>query len=106
MDNEKYLALFQSYLENYGVSSHVIEKYMNEVDAYLNDFLKDIRNRPMHHGTRDVDVYYKNYFKGDLDFSIKCIKLFYRCMKDYGYIEKEVYDFLEWLISQNKKDWI
>ena len=39
IENEKYLAVFQKYLESYGMSRSLIETHVSNVDKYLNDYL-------------------------------------------------------------------
>ena len=65
-ENEKYLAIFQEYLESYGMSRTLIERHISNIDSYLNDYLADQLQREMKHSVRDLEPYIKNvYFNTD-----------------------------------------
>ena len=112
-ENEKYLAIFQEYLESFGVSRSLIERHILNVDGYLNDYLADEENREMKNSVRDLEPYIKNiYFEmaqtneETLEKFIKSMNLFYRCMHDSGFMSDQMYGLYEWLVKNNKKEWI
>ena len=112
-ENEKYLAIFQEYLESFGVSRPLIERHIFNVDGYLNDFLAEEENREMKNSVRDLEPYIKNvYFEmaqtneETLEKFIKSMNLFYRCMHDSGLMSDQMYGLYEWLVKNNKKEWI
>ena len=41
-----------------------------------------------------------------LEKFIKSMNLFYRCMHDSGFMSDQMYGLYEWLVKNNKKEWI
>jgi len=52
--NEQYLAIFQTYLENYGVSERVMNRYIGHIDTFLNDYLTLKVGKAMQSGIREL----------------------------------------------------
>ena len=111
-ENEKYLALFQEYLEAYGMSRTLSDKHVENIDHYLNDYLADVLNREMKNSVRDLEPYIKNvYFELEdtnidtLEKFIKSLNFFYRCMHEKGLMSSPMYGLYEWLVKSNLKEW-
>ena len=66
IENEKYLAVFQEYLESYGISRSLIETHVSNVDKYLNDYLASQMQREMKNSVRDLEPYIKNVYLSGL----------------------------------------
>ena len=112
-ENEKYLAVFQEYLESYGMSRSLMDQHIANMDRYLNDYLADTLNREMRHSVRDLEPYIKNVYselentnEETLEKLIKSLNFFYRCMHEKGYMSSQMYALYEWLVKENKKEWI
>lgn len=113
-ENETYLAVFQDYLEKFGVSEKLISTYIYNTEMYLNDFLAEECQKQMVSGIRELDVFFKEYYanwlpyatEGRMERIIKSLKMFYRCMHDLGYIDNKMYAFFEWIVKENKQEWI
>ena len=111
-ENEKYLAVFQEYLESYGMSRPLIERHISNVDGYLNDYLADQFEREMKNSVRDLEPYIKTvYYEMEgtdvdaLEKFIKSLNYFYRCMHDRGLMSSQMYSLYEWLVKSNQKEW-
>lgn len=111
-ENEKYLAIFQEYLESYGMSRTLSDKHVANIEHYLNDYLADVLNREMKHSVRDLEPYIKTvYFEMEgttvetLEKFIKSLNFFYRCMHEKGLMSSQMYGLYEWLVKSNQKEW-
>lgn len=113
-ENETYLAIFQEYLETYGVSTRLCTQYLSQAEFYLNEYLAENRQRHMVHGVRDMHGFFMDYFYQCMFYStetlmeryIKSIRMFYRCMHDRKCIDDELYAFFEAILKENKSRWI
>lgn len=112
-ENEKYLALFQEYLESYGMSRKLSDQHVANMERYLNDYLADILNREMKNSVRDLEPYIKTVYiemeetnEETLEMLIKSLNFFYRCMHEKGLMSSQMYGLYEWLVKNNKKEWI
>ena len=112
IENEKYLAVFQEYLESYGMSRSLIETHVSNVDKYLNDYLASQMQREMKNSDRDLEPYIKNVYcemeqtnEETLEKFIKSMNFFYRCMHEQGLMSSQMYGLYEWLVKNTKNEW-
>ncbi|MEG0265982.1 MAG: hypothetical protein RSC93_12135 [Erysipelotrichaceae bacterium] len=112
--NEKYLNLFKNELIQKKLSEKTINRHLNTVRLYLNDFLCYYEPKDMKHGCYELDFFMCDWIirkcgclsSDALKSTVASIKKFYHCMFKANLIETEDYDFLTYLIKEQMEDWI
>ena len=112
--NHEYINLFQSELIQQGLSVKTINKHIENVDFYLNDFLIWSEPRTMDEGCFEIREFLGYFFirkcmwstPASIRSNASSLKKFYKCMLSYGHIEKEQYEELCETIKDNLDDWI
>ena len=102
--NEYYLAIFQNYLENMGISVGNIDIYLEDVDFFINDYVAEVKHKNMTSGPRELPGFFAfvNIDDQRKIRVIRSLKKFYHIMKDLGCLDKERYAFFECLINEIK----
>lgn len=113
LENDELLSLFEKDMANSGLSQKTINRHLNNVDFYINEYL--LREEPltMDAGITRLDMFLGNFFirkcmwstPGTIKSTAASIKKFYKCMTDHGKIEKSHYDFLCSDIKENMEQW-
>ncbi len=112
--NEKFLKIFEKWLNNQQLSKKTICKHLSNIDLYINDYLNYYEVTPMEDGVSKVYSFLNNWFIRKCMWSsvtsIKetaaSIKKFYECMSENGYIKSEDYKFLCKEIKNHMDDFI
>ena len=101
-DNEKYLDLFEKFLEKQGLSPKTIDKHLVNIDFYINEYMLYEEPHPLEDGVGMVDMFLGYFFirkcmwstPSTIRSNAASIKKFYKCMMENGKIRKEDYDLL------------
>jgi len=109
--NAGYLDIFEHDLQ--GLAPRTIEKHLNNVEFYLNEFLLYYDILTMQQGTSQIGWYLGDYFirkcmwstPGTIKTTAASIKKFYKSMLTHGLIEQRQFDMLSDEIKDNMKDW-
>ena len=112
-ENEKYLDLFEQELEQQGLSTKTINRHLENVDFYINEYMLYEEPRSMDEGVYMIDMFLGYYFirkcmwstPASIKSTAASIKKFYKCMLDHGKIEKEDYDSLCSEIKERMSYW-
>ena len=112
-ENDFFLSLFEKDLTTQGLSPKTINKHLNNVDFYLNDYMLYSEARHMEEGISMIDDFLGNFFirkcmwstPATIKSTATSIKKFYKCMAENGKIEKDAYSYLCHQIKDNMSDW-
>lgn len=112
--NEKFLKIFENWLNDQKLSKKTIVKHLSNIDLYINNYLNYYEVTNMENGVSMVYSFLNDWFIRKCMWSsvssIKeiaaSIKKFYQCMSENGYIKKEEYKFLCQEIKNNMDEFI
>lgn len=112
--NEKFLKIFEDWLNDQKLVKKTIRKHLNNVDLYINDYLNYYEVTNMEDGISMLYSFLDDWFIRKCSWSsvtsIKetaaSIKKFYQCMNEKGYIKGEDYKFLCQEIKDNMEEFI
>lgn len=113
--NNKLLTIFEADLIKSGLSPQTIKKHMFNTEFYINNYL--LREEP----TTDIkqgcdillDIFFEYFFihkcmwstPGTIKSTAASLKKFYKCMLEYGFVEKYHYEELCETIKENMEEW-
>ena len=100
--NEKFLKIFENWLNDQKLVNKTIKKHLNNIDLYINDYLNYYEVTPMEDGVRMVYSFLSDWFirkcmwssVASIKETAASIKKFYHCMNENNYINNEDYKFL------------
>ena len=100
--NEKFLKIFENWLNDQKLAKKTIKKHLNNVDLYINNYLTYYEVNSMEDGVSMIYSFLNDWFIRKCTWSsvssIKetaaSIKKFYQCMSEKNYIKSENYKFL------------
>lgn len=112
-ENATLLGIFETCLTSKGLSQKTINRHIENVDFYINDYLLYADALPMEAGVSRVDDFLGYFFirkcmwstPGTIKSTASSIKKFYKCMADNSRIPKEDYDYLCGVIRENMPEW-
>lgn len=112
--NEKFLEIFEDWLNDEKLAKKTIRKHLNNADLYINDYLNYYETTKMEDGISMVYSFLDDWFIRKCMWSsitsIKetaaSIKKFYQCMSEKGYIKNEDYKFICQIIKSHMDDFI
>ena len=112
-ENAALLGIFEDYLVDKGLSQKTVNRHIENVDFYINDYLLYSDALPMEDGVSRVDDFLGYFFirkcmwstPGTIKSTTASIKKFYKCMADNGRIPKDDYDYLCRVIKDNMSEW-
>ena len=107
--NEKFLSIFESWLNSQKLSEKTINKHMLNVILYINNFLNYYDAIKMEEGIREVYSFLNDWFirkclwasDSSINEMATSIKKFYKCMSENGYVKPEDYKVLCRIIKEN-----
>ena len=99
LENAGYLLWFKDYLVDHGLSIKTVDRHLNNLDFFLNDFLLHDEFRHMEDGLFTMDEYFGDYFvrnykkatAGSVKSNVESIKKFYLCMFEHQKIKTSEY---------------
>ena len=107
--NEKYLKEFEEWLRKKNLVNKTINKHLDNVEFYLNEFLNYYDITKMEEGVHEVYSYLSGWFiekclwatKTSIKENASSIKKFYNCMSEKGYVSVDDYKSLCEDIKEN-----
>lgn len=107
--NEKYMKEFSDWLNAQNLSSKTINKHINNVDLYINDYMNYYEVTKMEDGVNMAYDFFNDWFirkclwvtNNSLKETATSVKKFYHCMCEKGYVDAEGYKFLCLTIKNN-----
>lgn len=111
--NDELLKLFAHDLMECGLTNRTIDRHLSNVNLYINRYLLREDANTMEAGINNLDDFLGNFFirkcmwstPANIKTTATSIKKFYKCMLDYGKIEKADYDFLCAQIRNDMGKW-
>ncbi len=111
--NQRYLDIFETSMEDAGLSRRTINKHLGNVEFFLNTYLLYYDICEMEEGCYDVAGFLGNFFiykcmwstSNAIKENATSFKKFYKCMLDNALIEKASYDELVATIKGEMADW-
>lgn len=99
--NEKYMNEFSDWLKKQNLSSKTINKHINNVYLYINDYLNYYEVTKMEDGVNMAYDFFNDCFirkcvcvtNNLLKETTVSVKKFYHCMSEKGYVDTEGYNF-------------
>lgn len=87
---------------------------MNNIYFYLNTYLVHYDVLAMQDGCRLIDDYLGDWFirkcmwasKESINNNCSTFKKFYKCMFENGFVTKDDYEYVVYLIKEEKEDWL
>ncbi len=112
--NEKYIKIFENWLNEQKLVKKTICKHLDNIDLYINEYLNYYEVTKMEEGVMDVYSFLSDWFIRKCLWSsvtsvkemAASIKKFYKCMSEKGYIENEDYKILCEEIKDNMDEFI
>jgi len=111
--NEKLIADYAEWMKQNKLSEKTINKHLNNVSLFANDFLLYSEITPIEKGHIQIDYYFDYWFKRkvmssvtDLKENITSIKKFYTYLNSVNKISKIDLDEMNFYIKKAKGDWI
>ena len=100
--NEKFLKIFENWLNDQKLAKKTIRKHLNNIDLYINYYLNYYEVISMEDGVNMVYSFLNDWFirkclwssVTSLKETAASIKKFYQCMSEKGYIRNEDYKSL------------
>ena len=97
--NEKFIKEFKDWLEEKDLVKKTINKHINNIELYLNEYLNYYDITSMEEGINEVYSYLSGWFiekclfasKTTIKENASSIKKFYNCMSELGYVSKDDY---------------
>ena len=113
-ENKKYLDKFWDWLKDKGLKEKTIRSHVSNADLYINDYLNYYELTKMEEGYSMISNFLGDWFirkcMWSIAYSVKTtaasIKKFYNCMMELGYVSKENYDMLCFIIKDEVEEWI
>ena len=113
-ENKKYLDEFWNWLKDKGLKEKTIRSHVSNADLYINDYLNYYELTKMEEGYSMISNFLGDWFirkcMWSTAYSVKItaasIKKFYNCMMEKGYVSKENYDMLCFIIKDEMEEWI
>jgi len=112
-DNDVYLAGFENWLNNKGLSKKTVNTHMSNVEFYINEYLCYVA-LDVSHGTHEINGFLGNWFIRKAAWSscdhiktiASSIKKFYAYLLEDGVIEQDDYDALCCTIKEYLPNWL
>ncbi len=107
--NEKFIDEFEKWLIEKKLSDKTINKHLNNIDLYINNYLNYYDFVKMENGIKDVYSFLGDWFiekcawssRTSLKDTAASIKKFYQCMCEKGHVSKDDYEFMCKMIKDN-----
>lgn len=111
-ENKRYLELFAEDLK--GLSPKTARTHMSNVEFYINEYLLREGALGMEAGVECIDSFLGNFFirkclwstPAAIRSTAASIKKFYKCMLTHGFIEKDAYEELCFVIREEMDVWL
>ena len=111
--NYEYLILFQEDLENAGLKDKTIYNHLSNANLFINDFLIYHMYATMEEGVTTIGDFLGDFFihkcmwstPATVKTTAASLKKFYKCMAEYGKIEKKDYDYVCRDIKESMEYW-
>ena len=112
--NEVYLNEFKKWLTDKGLVSKTIDKHLENVEFYINEYLNYYEPTEMEEGCYDLNSFLGDWFirkclwstASSIKENAASIKKFYKCMVELGYVDKNVYQELVDEIKECMDEWL
>lgn len=112
--NEQYLIYFYDELIEKGLTQKTVQKHVNNMAFYNNDFLNYYDSQPMKQWCYQIDEFLGDWFirkamwsnRASVKVNGVSIKKFYKCMLEKGYIELDDYQILVTTIKEPMPSWL
>jgi len=112
--NENLLAEYKEYLTEKGLSPRTIDKYLSNVEFYINDYLMENEELKAREGVSEISMYLGYWYirKGcwtgpaAIKENAASLKKFYQFMLEKGEITKEEFSELKATIKEEMPEWI
>ena len=112
--NEKFLKIFDNWLNDQKLSKKTIRKHLSNIDLYINNYLNYYEVTNMENGVSMVYSFLNDWFirkcmwssVSSIKETAASIKKFYQCMSEKGYIKNKEYKFLCQEIKDNMDEFI
>lgn len=113
-NNQKYLDVFEKWLEEKGLSLKTVRGHLSNADFYINDYLVYRNQETIEEGCMCLDDFISNIFirkclwssVSSVKTTVSSIKKFYTCMLEKGYITDESYQALVTEIKECMDVWL
>lgn len=111
--NEELLELFEKDMMDKNLADKTINRHLSNVNFYINEYMLREDATLMEDGVRMLDMFLGDFFirkcmwstPASIKSTAASIKKFYKCMLDYGKIEKADYEFLCADIKEGMDEW-
>ena len=112
--NEKILGIFEKWLIESGLKEKTINKHIDNVSFYINEYLLYDECIPANEGITSINVFFDWFFprkamwssKASTKETVASLKKFYKCMTAVGLVNEDDYAFMLSEIKSNMDDWL
>ena len=112
--NEVYIQEFEFWLKEKDLVPKTIQKHIDNIELYLNDYLNYYEITKMEEGIFEVYSFLNDWFirkclwasKSSIKENASTIKKFYQCMSEKGYVKVDDYKLLCEEIKDNMSEFL
>ena len=114
-ENNEMIALFQSCLEEKGLSPKTIRNHLGNMELYLNEYLQREEPHTFADGAAypPLDDFFGCFYTrkcmwstpSNIKTAAASIRKFYKCMYEHGKISKDAFQEVAETIKENMEDW-
>ena len=112
--NEKILGIFEKWLKESGLKEKTINKHVDNVSFYINEYLLYDECTPANEGIISINSFFDWFFprkamwssKASTKETVASLKKFYKCMVVVGLVSENDYAFMLSKVKNNMDDWL
>lgn len=112
--NENFIKLFEKSLKEEKLSERTINKHLDNIDLFINDYLNHYDTYKMEEGPYHFYDLFSYWFPIKIAYSsetllkslLTTVKKFYKCMVENNLVDKEMYDYAISSVNQNFDEFI
>ncbi len=112
--NEKILGIFEKWLNKNGLKEKTINKHINNVSFYINEYLLYDECIPANEGITSINGFFDWFFprkamwssKATTKETVASLKKFYKCLAVVGFVKEGDYAFMLLEVKSNMEDWL
>ncbi len=112
--NEKILGIFEKWLSESGIKEKTINKHIDNVSFYINEYLLYDDCVPANEGITSMDGFFNWFFprkamwssKASTKETVASLKKFYKCLAAVGLVKDDDYEFMLSEVKSNMDDWL
>ncbi len=112
--NEKILGIFEKWLNENGLKEKTINKHIDNVSFYINEYLLYDECIPANEGITSINGFFDWFFprkamwssKATTKETVASLKKFYKCLAVVGFVKESDYAFMLSEVKSNMEDWL